>query len=134
MDCATLSISDPTQTAIDSLKICKVNNGKDVLFFLSQDGVDTPFAPSSFDEEKGNKQNLDLNCDGEYLKFFTKLDAWAVEYISLHSVRLLGNNLPIEKVLELYKPCVRRRGSFNPLLRTKITLDGLALTRYWDSE
>ncbi len=80
------------------------------------------------------KQNLDLNCDGEYLKFFTKLDSWAVEYISLNSVRLLGNNLSTEKVLDIYKPCVRRRGSFNPLLRTKITLDGLALTRYWDAE
>jgi hypothetical protein len=99
MDCATLSISDPTQTAIDSLKICKVNDGKDMLFFSSQDGVDTPFAPSSFGDDKGNKQNLDLNCDGEYLEFFTKLDSWAVEYVSLNSVRLLGSYLPIEKVL-----------------------------------
>ena len=60
MDCATLSISDPTQNAIDCLKICKVNNGRYVLFFSSKDEVDTPFAPSSFGEDKGNKQNLDL--------------------------------------------------------------------------
>jgi hypothetical protein len=134
MDCATLSISDPTQTAIDSLKICKLNHGKDVLFFMSEEGIDTPFAPSSFGEESRNKQNLDLRCDGDYLKFFTKLDTWAVDYITLNSIRLLGASLPIESVLEIYKPCVRKRTSFNPLLRTKITLDGLTPTRYWDTE
>ena len=84
MDVKSLSISDPTQTAVDSLKLCRIQSGKDDAVWSSKDEVETPFTPSSFNEGKANKQNLDIRCDGEYLHFFSKLDCWAVEYIAVN--------------------------------------------------
>jgi hypothetical protein len=131
MDTTTLSISDPTQTPIAGLKVCKLNNRGEPMWFKSEDEVDTPFAPSSYEKNDSNKQNLDVNCSEAYLKFFTDFDTWAVEYITLNSLRLLGEELPLEKVSELYKPCVKRTASYEPKLRTKITTQGLNKTRYW---
>ena len=131
MDAKNLSISDPMVTLIEGLKICKISNGKGATLFASQDEVDTPYEPSAFEKNGSNKLNLDINCTDEYLTFFTQFDDWAVEYITLNSLRLLGEQLPLEKVSELYKPCVKRIAFYDPKLRTKITTEGLNKTRYW---
>ena len=93
--------------------------------------METPFTPSSFSDGKANKQNLDIRCDGEYLHFFSELDCWAVEYIAVNYLRLFGKQLASDKVAEMYRPCIKKIGSFEPLLRTKITSEGLHRTRYW---
>ena len=131
MDVNSLSISDPTLTAIEGLKICKIQTGKDDAVWSSKDEVETPFTPSSFNEGKANKHNLDIRCVGEHLHFFSELDRWAVEYIAVNYLRLFGKQLSPDKVSEMYRPYVRKTGSFDPLLRTKITLEGLHRTRYW---
>ena len=131
MDSKNLTISDPLPSLIEGLKICKISNGKGATMFASEDEVDTPYEPSSFEKTGSNKLNLDINCSKEYLNFFTQFDDWAVEYITLNSLRLLGVEHPIEKVKEIYKPCVKRDLSYEPKLKTKITLEGSGRTRYW---
>jgi hypothetical protein len=129
-----LSISDPVDTLTEGMKICKISNGKSATMFASVDEVDTPFEPSSFDKNNiSSKQNLDINCTKEYLDFFTQFDKWAVEYITLNSLRLLGEERPIEKVRDIYKTCIKR-DNYEPKLRTKITLEGSGKTRYWSMD
>ena len=124
MDVKSLSISDPTPTAVDSLKLCRIQSGKDVAVWSSKEEVETPFTPSSFNEGKANTQNLDIRCIGDYLHFFSELDRWAVEYVVVNSLRLFGKQLAPEKAAAMYRPCIKKIGSFDPLLRTKITLEG----------
>ena len=108
MDVKSLSISDPTPTAVDSLMLCRIQSGKDVAVWSSKEEVETPFTPSSFNEGKANKQNLDIRCIGEYLHFFSELDRWAVEYVVVNSVRLFGKQLAPEKAAAMYRPCIKR--------------------------
>jgi hypothetical protein len=131
LDANSLTISDPTQTAVTTLKICRIQaDGKDAIW-SSNEEAETPFTPSSFNEAKANKQSLDIRCIGDYLSFFSQLDCWAVEYISVNSLRLFGKQLHCNTVKEMYKPCIKKIASFDPLLRAKITLEGSHRTRYW---
>jgi len=130
LDASSLSISAPTQTAIESLKICKIQTGNNDAIWSSKDEAETPFTPSSFNEEKPYKQNLDIRCVGEYLDFSSQLDCWAVEYIAANSLRLFGKQLQPNKVKEMYRPCIKKIGDFDPLLRTKISSEGQHRTRY----
>ena len=131
LDANLLSISDPTQTAIGSLKICKIQAGSNDAIWSSRGQTETPFAPSSFNEEKPNTLNLSIRCSDEYSDFFSQLDCWAVEYIADNSLRLCGKQLSLNKVKQMYRPCLKKKGNFDPLLRTKISSEGLHRTRYW---
>ena len=131
MDVKSLSISGPTPTAVDSLNLCRIRCGQDDAVWSSKEEVETPFTPSSFNEVKANKQNLDIRCIGDYLQFFSELDRWALEYVVVNSVRLFGKKLTREKAAAMYRPCIKKIGTFDPLLRTKLTLEGQHRTIYW---
>jgi hypothetical protein len=131
LDANLLSISDPVDTMVVSLKICKIQAGKDSAMWASRIETETPFTPSSFNEGKANKLNLDIRCSDEYLDFFSQLDCWAVEYIADNYLRLCGRQLSLNMVKQMYRPCIKKKGNFDPLLRAKITSEGLQRTRYW---
>ncbi len=121
MDPMSLSIADPASTRNEALKICKIRCAGGDAFWSSKDLTETPFIPSCYDmESKSSKLGLDLLCNDEYFKIFISLDSWCVDYLITHSPRLFGERRSREWVQSLYKPCVRKSGSFDPLLRTKI--------------
>lgn len=94
----------------------------------------TPFGPSTF--EKGGSSSrltLDIRCDDpECLAFFTKLDEWAPQYLAEHSERILGKQMSLEQVRSSYRPCLRAKEGYVPLLHCKITTEGPHATRFWD--
>ena len=127
------SISEPVLCRNGLVKMCKIlGSDGDIISWDSRELTGTPFIPSSYDsKEKGTKTNLELTCTNEYLKFFKSLDQWCIEYLVNHSKRLLGGDRTYDWVGNMYKPCVKHSGSFNPLLRTKIVNEGMDVTRYW---
>jgi hypothetical protein len=126
-----LTISEPVDTMVASLKICKIHSGKESAMWASKVETETPFTPSSFNEVKANKLNLDIRCTDEYSDFFSQLDCWAVDYIADNYLRLCGRYLSLNTVKQMYRPCIKKKGNFDPLLRAKITLEGMQRTKYW---
>ena len=66
-------------------------------------------------------------------EFFSKVDAWAVEYLSANSERLFKKPMTTAQVTEIYHSPVKHSDKYDPLLRTKLTTSGNWATRYWDS-
>ena len=61
--------------------------------------VECPFAPGSYDrDESALRQNIVFRPTSEMEGFFAKLDAWAVDYMTEHSERLLGKQLTREQI------------------------------------
>ena len=127
------SIANPVPCRNGLVKICQIQGSDgDIISWDSSKLTSTPFVPSCYDaKEKASKTSLELTCTNEYLKFFRSLDQWCIEYLVIHSQRLLGGQRSYDWVQNMYKPCVKQIGSFNPLLRTKIVNEGMNVTRYW---
>ncbi len=130
----SFSIGDPVPTKVDNLMICNIrcSAGVDEVFWSSKDITATPFLPSNYGiEPKAFKLGLELSCSEEYLEFFNSLDAWCIEYLTENSMRLFECQRSRDWIASMYKPCTRKSGTFDPLLRTKIVTNGLNTTRYW---
>ncbi len=130
----SFSIGDPVPTKVDNLMICNIrcSAGVDEVFWSSKDITATPFLPSNYGiDPKAFKLGLELSCSEEYLEFFNRLDAWCMDYLMELSKRCFGNLRSREWLESMYKPCTRKSGTFDPLLRTKIVTSGLNTTRYW---
>jgi hypothetical protein len=130
-----LSIAEAKSTKIEGLRICNINGPLGAASCFTKSLTQTPFEPSSFGlEAKPNKLTLELSCEDEDLKFFNALDEWCIAYLTGHSMRLFSIQYTREEIQGIYKPCVRKSGSFDPLLRTKIIREGLNSTRYWSPD
>ncbi len=130
------STANPVPCRNGLVKICQIQGASgDIISWDSSDLTSTPFVPSCYDpKEKASKSSLELTCTNEYLEFFRSLDQWCIEYLTIHSLRLLGVQRTYDWVHNMYRPCVKQVGSFNPLLRTKIVNEGLNATRYWTQD
>ena len=99
----------------------------------------TPFGPSTFDKAgptalaSSARLSLDIRCeDKETEAFFTELDAFAPKYLAEHSERIFGKRMSLEQVTNCYRPCLRKREGYAPLLHTKVSLEGPYATHFWD--
>ena len=130
----SFSIGNPMPTKVKNLLICNIRDtsGVDEVFWSSKDLTATPFQPAAYGEEAtAFKLGLELSCSEEYLEFFNRLDTWCMDYLMKNSKRFFGNQRSREWLESMYKPCTRKFGTFDPLLRTKIVTNGLNTTRYW---
>ncbi len=133
----SFSIGDPVPTKVDNLMICNIrcSAGVDEVFWSSKDITATPFLTSNYGvETKSFKLGLELSCSEEYLEFFNSLDAWCIEYLTENSLRLFECQRSRDWIVSMYKPCTRKSGTFDPLLRTKILTSGFNTTRYWSAD
>jgi len=99
----------------------------------------SPFGLSLFPGEKAasvQRASLDLRCtDPEVLEIFQKLDAWAPGEIAKHSERIMGKKMTLEQCQAAYRPCLRCKEGFVPLLHAKVSLDGGPnSTTFWDEQ
>ena len=132
---SALSMGPPKSTKVPGLKVCNITGPIGPATFRTTSLTQTPFIPSSFGAEgKATKLTLDLACDEDDLKPFMAVDEWCIDYLTAHSMRLFCIQYTREEVQGIYKPCVRKAGNFEPLLRTKIIREGINATRYWSFE
>ena len=100
-----------------------------------------PFEPGNFDKDpSATRLNLVLECDDDLQAEICKFDAWAVQYITEHSERLLKRNMSYEQVAAGYSSCMKHPQSssrtlgknFKPTLKTKIDLGDRRGLRCWN--
>ena len=116
-------------------KICLLSsNGSRVTLQPSAIPVLTPFAPSTFYKQLSGRINLSLQCSDAMIAYFECLDAWTKDYVHAHAERLLKEPTTREEIEAGYHSPVSRSGEYLPLLRTKITLDGPKVCKFWGSD
>ena len=92
-----------------------------------------PFGTSNFDKSaSASRLTLDINVDSDTAAAFAALDAWAVPYLAQNSERLFGTAMSNEQIAAMYRPCLRRKEGYSPLLHCKVTAEGHPhATRWW---
>ena len=95
----------------------------------------TRFGASAFDENvNAVRRNLDFDLEeGETLERLKAVDAWAIEYLTENSERLLKKKLSRAEVENGYTPLVRVYGSCSSV-KSKINLRGSRAATYWDEQ
>ena len=98
--------------------------------------VESPFQPGNHDkDDSALRQNIVFRCNDELAKFFEELDAWAIEYITEHSERLLGKELPAGQVRANFVSSVKQSDGRPPLVKCKLNMPGSNKpTRCWDAD
>jgi hypothetical protein len=61
------------------------------------------------------------------------IDEWAPGYIAENSERILGKRLTLQQAKLCYRPCLRVKEGYEPLLHCKLTTSGPQATAFWDS-
>ena len=86
---------------------------------------------SSFDKSMVTPRvSMDIRLDCEHtLAYFDALDEWAVTYLAANSERIFNKTLSTEQMKASYHPCVRRKESYAPLLKAKVSPEA---AHFWD--
>ena len=114
----------------------KQDGGEDVFYGCTSPLI-APFGPSNFDKNGtvAQRLSLDIRIDNDLMvTYFKGLDAWAVPYLTEHSQRIFGRQMSLEQVSAIYRPCLRQKEGYDPLLHTKVTMDGEKATLFWDTK
>ena len=117
-------------------KSCQLTADHQPVKFQLGDGLRTRFGASCFDKSVDTvRRNLDFELppEGETLKRLLSIDAWALDYITEHSERLLKKKLGRAEVENAYTPLVRTYGSCSSV-KTKINIRGPRAATYWDDK
>jgi len=129
-----LMIADTVSTGLGR-KFARLQPGP--LTLSTQTPMVAPFGLSTFPGDKGpvTRASLDLRCtDAAALKMFEDLDAWAPKELAENSERIFGKRMSLSQVEAAYRPCLRRKEGYAPLLHTKVTLEGQNSTSFWDEQ
>ena len=128
----------PAQLEISDVKQHKhrttafLSSGRERIYLTAQKPCHMVFEPNRMDE---STPKLNALLQGaEFIAVFDKIDKELVRQIVANSSRLLGKTLSFEEVTAMYVPCVKRKGDFEPSLRTKLKIAGGSLTRIWDQD
>ena len=94
-------------------KSCQLSADNQPVKFQLGEGLRTRFGASTFDKNvDAVRRNLDFDVDEEAaLARLKEIDAWALEYITANSERLLKKQLSRTKVENGYSPLVKTYGS-----------------------
>ena len=116
-------------------KSCQLTCDHAPVKFQLGDGLRTRFGASTFDKNvDAIRRNLDFDLqEGETLERLKAIDAWALDYITAHSDRLLKKKLSRAEVENGYTPLVRTYGSCSSV-KTKINIRGPRAATYWDEK
>ena len=115
-------------------KVCALTcDGEPVRVIPTVARIRTPFGPGVFDKTVySSRQSLQLSCSPEMEDYFEAFDAWARESLVEHAERIFMKPMTRDQILDGYKPCLTRKGSYPALLRTKINMEGVRSCRFWD--
>ena len=127
-------LSDQTVSS-KGQKSCVLTADHQPVKFQLGDGLRTRFGASTFDKNvDAVRRNLDFDLEeGETLDRLKAIDAWAIDYITQHSERLLKKKLSRAEVENGYTPLVRTYGSCSSV-KTKINIRGPRAATYWDDK
>ena len=126
-------LSDQTVSS-KGQKSCQLTADHQPLKFTLGDGLRTRFGASTFDKVDVPRRNLDFDLEeGETLERLKAIDAWAIEYITANSERLLKKKLSRPEVENGYTMLVRTYGSCSSC-KTKINIRGSRACTYWDDK
>ena len=119
-------------TTANGGKMCYVEGPPQV--YNSQAALRAPFGPSAFQDPAATRLSLDFSVEGADLEYLNSVDAWTVDYVAEHSLRLLNRAMTKEQVHMAYKPLTTAKEGHAPLLRTKVNLSGTAALKVWTPE
>ena len=116
-------------------KSCQLTADHQPVKFQLGDGLRTRFGASSWDRNMETiRRNLDFDLgEGETLERLKAIDAWALDYITENSERLLKKRLSKAEVENGYTKLVRTYGSSSSC-KCKINIRGPRSCTYWDDK
>ena len=114
-------------------KSCQLSADNQPVKFQLGEGLRTRFGASTFDKNvDAVRRNLDFDVDEEAaLARLKEIDAWALEYITANSERLLKKQLSRTEVENGYSPLVKTYGS-NSSCKTKLNIRGSRSATFWN--
>ena len=123
------------ETAVSSKgqKSCLLSANHQPVKFQLGSGLRTRFGASTFEKNvDAVRRSLDFDLDDpEALARLKEIDAWALDYITTHSERLLKKKLSRSEVENGYNPLVKTYGS-NSSCKTKINTRGSRSATFWN--
>ena len=123
-----------TQTSSRGAKTCSVLSGKGEKIVFALGPTSTPFGANNYGDESSSRKTLDLRVTDTECEFFSKLDDWAIDYITKNSERLFKKSLTRAQVAEHYRSPVSTKEGYQPLVRTKINTAGQNAVRCWSTD
>ena len=131
---ASWHLSDQTVSS-KGQKSCQLTADHQPVRFQLGDALRTRFGASTFDKNvDAVRRNLDFDIDDEVaLARLKEIDAWALEYITTHSERLLKKTLTRTEVENGYSPLVKTYGATNSC-KTKLNIRGSRSATFWNEQ
>ncbi len=86
----------------------KCDDGNKCAYTPPTEHVRIPFEASTFDKDPtARRLNLVLECDIELQDEIKSFDAWAIQYLTEHSERILKKTMTSEQVAAGYSSCLK---------------------------
>jgi len=124
-----------TAVSAKGQKSCLLTANHQPVRFQLGSGLRTRFGASTFEKNvDAVRRSLDFDLDDEVvLSRLREIDAWALDYITTHSERLLKKTLSRTEVENGYNPLVKTYGS-NSSCKTKINIRGSRAATIWNDK
>ena len=130
----TWHLSDQTVSS-KGQKSCTLSADHEPVRFQLGEALRTRFGASTFDKNvDAVRRNLDFDIDDEVaLARLKEIDAWALEYITTNSERLLKKQLSRTEVENGYTSLVRTYGA-SCSVKTKLNIRGSRSATFWNEK
>ena len=124
-----MAIRDLKHTYLDEIfvtkygaKICRIRGLEDEFIITPSTYLRLPFDASNFDKDpEAQRLSLAIETDDELKNVFTVFDAWVVQYMAEHSVRIFKKEMTLEQVKACYNSCLKEsKEPYPPILKCKI--------------
>jgi hypothetical protein len=124
-----------TAVSAKGQKSCLLTANHQPVRFQLGSGLRTRFGASTFEKNvDAVRRSLDFDLDDEVvLSRLREIDAWALDYITTHSERLLKKTLSRTEVENNYNPLVKIYGSSHSC-KTKINIRGSRSATFWNEK
>ena len=124
-----------TAVSAKGQKSCLLTANHQPVRFQLGSGLRTRFGASTFEKNvDAARRSLDFDLDdAAVLARLKEIDAWALDYITTHSERLLKKKLSRSEVENGYNPLVKIYGSSHSC-KTKINIRGSRAATIWNDK
>jgi len=124
-----------TAVSAKGQKSCLLTANHQPVRFQLGSGLRTRFGASTFEKNvDAVRRSLDFDLDNpDVLARLKEIDAWALDYITTHSERLLKKTLSRADVENNYSPLVKSYGSSHSC-KTKINIRGSRSATFWNEQ
>ena len=124
-----------TAVSAKGQKSCLLTANHQPVRFQLGSGLRTRFGASTFEKNvDAARRSLDFDLDeADALARLKEIDAWALDYITTHSERLLKKKLSRSEVENGYNPLVKTYGSSSSV-KSKINIRGSRSATFWNEK